>query len=100
MDQIVIAIVGSNALFTFIQFLITRHDRKKDPEAKLLLGIAHDRIIYLCEKAMERGWTTSGEMDNISQIYMPYAEMGGNGTGKTMFERYKNLPIKEATHEQ
>lgn len=29
MDKIIIAIIGSGALFTFIQFLITRYDTKK-----------------------------------------------------------------------
>lgn len=28
--QILAAIIGSNALFTFVQFLITRHDNAKN----------------------------------------------------------------------
>ena len=35
MDKIIIAIIGSGALFTFIQFLITRYDTKKGIERKL-----------------------------------------------------------------
>ena len=35
MDKIIIAIIGSGALFTFIQFLITRYDTKKGIEKKL-----------------------------------------------------------------
>lgn len=95
MDQIVIAIVGSNALFTFIQFLITRHDRKKDPEAQILLGIGHDRIVYLCRKAIQRGYTTTEEVDNITGIYEPYTKMGGNGSGKKVYTEYMKLPLKE-----
>lgn len=94
-ERLILAVVGSNALFAFVRFLITRHDCKKDPETRLLLGIAHDRIVFLCTTAIDRGYTTTGEMDNIEQIYGPYSEMGGNGTGKEMFERYSNLPIKE-----
>ena len=48
----------------------------------------------ICRKACERGWTTEGEMDNITQIYKPYEELGGNGTGKEMYKRYINLPLK------
>jgi len=33
-------------------------------------------------------------MDNITQIYKPYEELGGNGTGKEMYKRYINLPLK------
>lgn len=35
MKEIVFTIIGSGALFTFIQFLIQRHDTKKNIEAKL-----------------------------------------------------------------
>ena len=91
---IIVAIIGSNGLWTLILYLIQRRDKKKDPESKLLLGIAHDRILFLCRKACERGWTTEGEMDNITQIYKPYEELGGNGTGKEMYKRYINLPLK------
>ena len=32
---IVLAIIGSNALFAFLQFMITRHDTKKNVKGKL-----------------------------------------------------------------
>lgn len=32
---IVLSVIGSNALFAFIQFLITRHDTKKNVKGKL-----------------------------------------------------------------
>ena len=35
MKEIVFTIIGSGALFTFIQFLIQRHDTKKNLEAKM-----------------------------------------------------------------
>lgn len=95
MATIVVAIIGSNGLWAVVMYLLQRHDKKKDPEAQLLLGIAHDRIIFLCQKAVERGWTTTGEMDNITQIYTPYTALGGNGTGKAMYERYLQLPMHE-----
>lgn len=93
--SIIIAVIGCNGLWTLILYLVQRHDRKKNPESRLLLGMAHDRIVFLCEKACERGWTTSGEMDNITQIYQPYVQLGGNGTGKNMYERYIKLPMKK-----
>ena len=34
---IVLAVIGSNALFAFIQFLITRHDTKKSIKGKLIV---------------------------------------------------------------
>lgn len=35
--SIVIAVLASNALFAFVQFLITRHDTKKNVKGKLTL---------------------------------------------------------------
>lgn len=34
---IILTVIGSNALFAFIQFLITRHDTKKSIKGKLTL---------------------------------------------------------------
>ena len=33
---IVVAVLGSNALFAFLQFMITRHDTKKNIKGKLI----------------------------------------------------------------
>lgn len=95
LTTLAISIITSNAISSFAQFLISRHDRKKDPEAQLLLGIGHDRIVYLCRKAIQRGYTTEGEVDNITGIYEPYTKMGGNGSGKKIYEQYIKLPLKE-----
>lgn len=100
MEALIIAIVGAQGFWTVILYLLQRRDRKKDPESRLLLGIAHDRIVYLCGKAIERGSATTGEIDNISQIYEPYKELGGNGTGKAMYEKFMKLPLKGETDEK
>lgn len=34
-ETIVLAVIGSNALFAFLQFLISRHDTKKNIKGKL-----------------------------------------------------------------
>ena len=99
-STLVIAVIGSNAIFSFLQFLIARHDKNTEPETRLLLGIGHDRICYLCLKAIQRGYTTPDEIDNISQIYQPYTDLGGNGSGKEMYQRFLRLPIKEENHDE
>ena len=38
-SQVVIAVIGSNALFTFIQFLIGRHDKKKEKQSDETKGM-------------------------------------------------------------
>ena len=61
-SQIIIAVIGSNALFAFIQFLITRHDQKKNALSKheqaqndMIIGLGHDKLLYLTDKFVQRG---------------------------------------------
>ena len=40
MVKMVLAVIGSNALFSFVQFLVTRADNKKNIEKKIDVGFA------------------------------------------------------------
>lgn len=96
--QIIIACLASGGLFSFLQFIITTIiNRKEKPnnETSLLLALAHDKIIFLCKQAIERGYITQDEYDNILQLYNPYKEAGGNHLAKKYFSEVEKLPIKE-----
>ena len=52
--QLIVTIIGSNALFTFVQFMITRHDKKKEKQSDetkgmrdMILGLGHDKLLFL-----------------------------------------------------
>ncbi|PMC48297.1 hypothetical protein CJ217_04220 [Streptococcus sp. UMB1385] len=45
-------------------------------------------------EAIERGYTTSEDLSELSGLYKSYAEIGGNGKIETLFNRFKDLPIK------
>ena len=45
-------------------------------------------------KAIDRGFTTSEDLSELSGLYKSYAEIGGNGKIETLFNRFKTLPIK------
>lgn len=45
-------------------------------------------------EAIERGFTTSEDLSELSGLYKSYAEIGGNGKIETLFNRFKTLPIK------
>lgn len=71
----------------------------KDREAqrKLLIGLAHDRIITLGMTYIERGYITKDEYENFfTYLYEPYAENGGNGSGSKIAHEIKELPIKNS----
>lgn len=46
-------------------------------------------------EAIERGYTTSEDLSELSGLYRSYAEIGGNGKIETLFNRFKDLPIKK-----
>ena len=96
--QIILACLASGGLFSFLQFIITLLiDRKKKPnnETQLLLALAHDKIIYLCKQAIDKGFITQDEYDNILQLYTPYKNAGDNHLAKKYFEEVEKLPIKD-----
>lgn len=65
----------------------------------MLIGLAHDRILYLGMEYLDRGWITDDEYENlITYLYEPYAAMGGNGSAKHIVERIKLLPVHKSTY--
>ena len=61
----------------------------------MLIGLAHDRIIYLGMVYVERGWISQDEYENLQvYLYEPYEEMGGNGSARRVMEEVRKLPIR------
>ena len=90
--SVLIALIGSTGLWSFIQNRSSKHDAK----TRLLIGLAHDRIIYLGTNYIDRGYITADEYENLNDyLYQPYAENGGNGSAKRVMEQVRSLPIKK-----
>lgn len=89
---IIVAVIASSGFWAFIQFMISR----KDTSSQLLMGIAHDRLMFLSKQYINRGSITTEEYENlITYLYEPYIKRGGNGSVKHMIEdKIKQLPIK------
>lgn len=72
-------------------------DRKRNNRTlttKLLLGLAHDRIVCLALQYMEKGYITQDEHENLVQfLYEPYRELGGNGSAVRLINEIDKLPI-------
>ncbi len=97
--EIILAVIGSNALFAFIQFLITRHDLKYKTQTEaeinqsnMILGLGHDKILYLTDRIIMRGCITMKERSNLKYLYEPYKKLGGNGDCEIGYEQCKKLP--------
>ena len=92
---IVVAIFASTGFWEFLKEWWKAKNKKKSVEDELLLGIAHDRIHFLCKRYLQQGYLTTDDYDNLKSIYEPYKQMGGNGSGKKLFEACEALPLRE-----
>ena len=102
--SIVAAIFASTGFWAFITYLVQRKDTKDSAQAQMLKGLGHDRICYLGESYINRGYITKDEYENLHDyLYVPYKKLGGNGTAEKIVNDVADLPIsntKEVRHEQ
>lgn len=67
---------------------------KRSAKTKMILGLGHDRIMYLGMKYVEKGQITQGEYENLYKyLYEPYKQMGGNGSAERLMREVDKLPI-------
>lgn len=63
---------------------------------QMLIGLGHDRIIYLGMKYIERGSITMDEYENLYKyLYLPYVALGGNGSAERIMNEVKTLEVKK-----
>lgn len=88
---VVVAVLGSTGLWSYI----STRSKKDTAERKLLVGLAHDRIIFLGTRYIERGHITMDEYENLNEyLFKPYSDAGGNGSAKRVMEEVRKLPIR------
>lgn len=93
--QMMLTIIGSVVASSGFWAYIQKKLEKKDIKTIMLIGLAHDRIIYLGMSYIERGWITNDEFENIHDyLYKPYEQMGGNGAAKRIMDEVQKLPIR------
>lgn len=86
-----VTVLASNGFWALLQKKLDRNSTEK----KLLVGLAHDRIIYIGEKFIARGWITYDEYEDFMKyLYDPYAEYGGNGVAERISDEVKKLPLR------
>ena len=93
--QIIITIscsfIASSGFWAWIQ----KKSEKDDVRTRLLIGLGHDRIVYLGLSYIDRGWISQDEYENLNDyLYVPYAKVGGNGSAKKVMQEVNKLPIK------
>ena len=87
---IICSVIASSGFWAFI----TRFTDRRDVKTQMLIGLGHDRIVYLGMTYIERGWISQDEYENLFEyLYKPYKMMGGNGSAKRIMDEVDKLPI-------
>lgn len=87
---IFLSVMSSSGFWAYMN----NRSAKKKAETQLLLGLAHDRIIFLGESYLRRGSITKDEYEDFRKyLYDPYENFGGNGLAEKMMEAVNKLPM-------
>lgn len=86
------AVLASGGFWTYLQ----KRSEKKDNRTKLLVGIAHDIIVTKGVSYVKRGYISEDEFENLHDyLYVPYKDLGGNGSAERVMKEVDRLPIQE-----
>ena len=92
---IICSVIASSGFWTCMKKITD----KKDVKTQMLIGLAHDRIVWLGMQYVDRGWITQDEYENLYEyLYKPYEKMGGNGSAKRIMQEVNNLPIHKSSY--
>lgn len=99
--QIILTVLSSVLASSGLWAYITKRLEKKDVKTEMLVGLAHDRILFLGMHYVDRGFITQDEYENLHDyLYVPYEKLGGNGSAKRVMTEVDRLPIKKSTYEK
>ena len=91
---VVCAVIASSGFWAYLQ----ARREKKDDKTRMLVGLAHDRILSLGMQYIERGYINRDEYENLYEyLYRPYEKMGGNGSAKRIMQIINTLPIQNGS---
>lgn len=92
--QIAVPLVAAVLTSSGLWAVVARRADKRDAQRKMLVGLAHDRIVHLGMVYVDRGYVTQDEYENLNDyLYAPYEKMGGNGSAKRVMEEVRRLPM-------
>ncbi|WP_207704242.1 hypothetical protein [Candidatus Enterococcus ferrettii] len=56
------------------------------------VAILHDKIYKQCTKYLKSGWVSVDDLENLEYLWRGYRQLGGNGTGETLYKKVLELP--------
>lgn len=89
--SIVASVIASSGFWTYMQ----HKDETKAATARLMMGMAYDKITTTGLAYIERGWITKDEYEELHNFaYKPYSALGGNGVAERIMAEVGRLPIR------
>ena len=84
--QLLAIVLGSNALFEFIKWLVANKGNKS-PERQALLALCSERVESLLHKwiRLDAEDRSVAKWATIKRLYKAYKELGGNGEIEELF---------------
>lgn len=91
MTAIVISVLGSNGLFTFIQYLINRNSTAK----MTLEAVSYTMLSEKLEIRLDAGYATPEQRKEMEILIKAYKKNGWNGDMDARIKRFYDLPTKK-----
>lgn len=93
--QIVITVFTSVLASSGLWAYLAHRTDRRDAKTQMLVGLAHDRILYLGTSYIERGYISNDEYENLHDyLYKPYQKIGGNGSAERVMNEVNRLPTR------
>ena len=96
----VLTAITSSGVMSLVIYLLQRRDKRKEKEeaaksaqSRMILGLGHDKIVYLTDKYVKRGAISLKEKRNLDFLCEPYFEMGGNGDCRIGYDACQKLRV-------
>lgn len=91
MTAIVISVLGSNGLFTFIQYLINRNSTAK----MTLEAVSYTMLSEKLEIRLDAGYATPEQRKEMDILIKAYKKNGWNGDMDARIKKFYDLPTKK-----
>lgn len=83
-------LAGSGGFWVYL----TKKYERDDCVKQLVMGLAHDKIVELSLKYIEKGFVTKDEYDDLFKYFWdPYSNVGGNGSAERIVRMVQLLPL-------
>lgn len=97
-DMLITAVASFLAASGGFWVYLRRRVSAKDATTRLLMGLAHDKILTYGMQYIRAGSITRDQYEDLRvYLYDPYVELGGNGTAERIMHLVDRLPFDETS---